>query len=214
MAATVAVEELNGAESPGPTATEITSARFCTADTYNPGLNYPIPIPDSGFNYSYWKSHRIKFTGTFTQINNIRWYCDGTIGWTLGTNGEVRVGVRDSGDNGCPDSDYQQADGTQGTTGHPIEDSTNGHAYYKSQTDKVKNVENYTSSNPLVVDTTDYTSEGHSKHIVLQCRVANDATHGQQSSEQLTWIWDEIVLLIGIGIGIAAKLLPIFSSLI
>lgn len=54
MTATVSVKECNGS---GPTATTVTSVRYCTSDTYNPGTSYPIVKPAAGTNYSYWKHH-------------------------------------------------------------------------------------------------------------------------------------------------------------
>lgn len=189
MAATVDVQELNGS---GKTATTITTARFCTSDAYNPGTNYPIPIPSSSYNYSYWKSHCLALSGTFTKINNVKWYTDGAISWSLGTNGEVRVGVRDSGDHGCPDASYQQATGTQGTTGNDIADATNGHSYYKSQTTKTAVVTGYTSGSPLTVDTGDHTTAERTKHVVLQVKVASDAEQGAKDAVTFTFKYDEV----------------------
>ena len=190
MVATVNVVEGNGAT---VTWTTITSARYCTSDTYNPGTNYPCVIPSSGYNYSYWKHHALSISGTFTQVSNIKWYTDGTIGWTLGTGGEVRVGIRDTGDNGCPPANYQQATGTQGTTGYAIEDATNGHAYYNTQTTPTAPVTNYTSASPLTVDSNTYTSATTATYaVVTQVKIASDATQGAQSAETFTFRYDEI----------------------
>ena len=211
MAATVEIQEGNGS---GPTWTAVTSARYCTDDDYNPGTNNPIPIPTSGFNYSYWKSHCLAITGgTFTQISNIQWY-PSDFSWTLGTNGEVRVGQRDSGDHGCPDASYQQAAGTTGTTGYAIEDGTNGHAYYKDQTTPVASITTYSSSSKMTVDSGTYTSTGRTKHIVTQVKVDTDATQGEQPDITYTFTWDEIILLVSLGAGIVAKLLSMFPTLI
>jgi len=197
MVATVKVNEINGAAgskvyTPVGAGETVTYARYCTADQVSPALNYPLPIPTSGFRYSYWKSHCLDLSGTFTKINNIRWYTDGAIGWTLGTNGEVRVGRRDSGDNGCPDASYEQATGTQGTTGNDMENATNGHGYYKGQTNPSDPAQNFTSGSPLTVDTSDYTSAGKTKHVVTQVKVASDATQGEQADETFTFMYDEI----------------------
>jgi len=190
MAATVEVVEGNGAT---PTWTVITSARYCTSDTYNPGTNYPCVVPSSGQNYSYWKHHALKLSGTFTKITNIKWYTDGTISWDLGTNGKVVVGIRDSGDNGCPPASYDQATGTEGTTGDYMADSTNGHSYYKDQTASPADVTNYTSSSPLDVDSTEYTSATDAtKAVVTQVIIDTDATQGAKSAETFTFRYDEI----------------------
>ena len=189
MAATVVVQEGNGA---GPDWTTKTSIRFCTADAHAPGTDNPIPIPESDFNYSYWKSICLALSGSFTKINNVRFYCDGAIGWNMGTEGELRVGVRDAGDNGCPDGSYDQATGTPGETGDDMEDGSDGHAYYKGETTKSASVADYSSGSPLEVDTTDHDEAERTKHVVLQVKVADDATQGEQTDETLTFKYDEI----------------------
>lgn len=191
MTATVNVEELNGA---GPTATVITTGRYATTDAYNPGDSYPCVVPDSGFNYSYWKHHRIAFSGTFTQISNIRWFTSGNIAsnWDLGTDGMLMVGLRDAGDNGCPIGNYQQATGVQGTSGHNIDDGTNGHAYYKGQTTPYGDADDYTSSSELTVDTNEYTATGSSYSVVTQVKIDDDAVQGDKATETLTFRYDEI----------------------
>lgn len=188
-AATVDVVEANEA---GPAWTVKTAIRYCTADQHDPGLNNPIPIPDSGFNYSYWKSLALSLTASFTKIDNIRLYCDGTIDWNFGSGGQLGLGVRDSGDHGCPDGSYNQATGTQGTTGHRIEDS---HPYYSGETDKVRDIDSFVAASPATIDSSSYTSAGRTKHAVLQVKLdtqGNGASQGSQSAETITWKYDEI----------------------
>lgn len=189
MVATADVQEANGV---GPTLNTITNGRFCTDDVYNPGTDNPIVIPSASFNYSYWKSHCLTFGGTYTKINNIRLYCDGTIAWTWGTSGELRIGARDTGVFGCPPGSYVQATGTPGTTGTDLE---TGHTYYSGQTNKSDPITDYTSGSPCDIDNTDYTSSPDTSfYAVLQVKVdtaANGAQPGQQSTETLTWLYDE-----------------------
>jgi hypothetical protein len=194
MVATVNVEEGNGAS---PTWTVITQGRYCTRDSYNPGLNDPCVVPTSSFNYSYWKSHRIAFSGTFTQINNIRWYTGGTIktDWALGTGGKLLVGIKSTGDNGCPTGSYDQAAGTQGTTGYDMDDTTNGHTYYKTGTSNHSapaDADTYVSGSPLTVDSNTYTSADASYHVVTQVKIFTDATQGDKANTTLTFRYDEI----------------------
>lgn len=186
MVATYSIERLTGA---GPTATVVTSVRLRTDDANTADLTNPVVFSASSQGRSYWASIRLAFTGTFSQISNIRHYSDGTIGWTFGTAGKLYRGNRDSGDIGVPDGSYQQASGTPGVIGNDLETS---HAYFSGQTTKSKNVNNDTSSSPATVDSTSYTSAGHSKHIVLQVLVDTDATQGVQSAETLTFMVDEI----------------------
>jgi len=191
MVATVNVQRITGPAG-SKTYTTVTAVRLRTDDAITADTSNPIPIPSSGYNYSYWASICLDLSGTFTQISNIRHYSDGSIGWTFGTGGELRRGNRDSGDHGCPDASYQQASGTAGTTGYAIEDATNGHAYYNTQTTKTANVANDTSGSPAIIDSSTYTAAGKTKHIVLQVKVASDATQGTQSAETLSFKYDEI----------------------
>ena len=164
-----------------------TKDQFAPTDT-----DYPIPIPTSGFKYSYWVSICLDLTGTFTKINNVRFYSDGAIGWNFGTGGELRRGNRDSGDHWCPDASYEQALGTEGDTGYTIEDVTNGHDYYNAQIAKTANVASDTEASPALIDSIDHTAVGKTKAVVLQCKVANDAVQGEQADETLSFKYDEI----------------------
>lgn len=189
MVATAVVQEANGA---GPSLNTITNGRFNTDDVYNPGTSDPIVIPSASFNYSYWKSHCLNFTGTYTAIDNIRIYADGAIAWTWGTSGELRIGARDAGVFGCPPGNYDQATGTPSTTGDDLETD---HTYYSGQTNKSDPITDYTSGAPADIDDTVYSSPGEeSFYAVLQVKVdtaANGATPGLQTAETLTWLYDE-----------------------
>lgn len=177
MAATVTVVEATDAV---PNWNTVTDVRFCTADEHNPGLDNPIPIPDSGYNYSYWKSIALNLAGTFTRINNVRHYCDGTISWGLGTGGGVF-----RGNVGIADGSYEQATGTPGTSGN---ECAANHTGISSMSD----ITSDTSGSPFTVDDTNHDSTGRTKHIVMQVKVADDATRGAKSSETFTWLYDEI----------------------
>jgi len=69
-------------------------------DPTNTDNTAPILKPDSGTYYSYWVHLCLEFTGTFTQYTNVKLYSDGTNSW--GTGVDILVGLRDSGDAGCP----------------------------------------------------------------------------------------------------------------
>jgi len=199
MVATVGIYQAYGGSdgSPAGESSDLTGAstRLQTKDQFNANdTDYPVPIPSSGFNYSYWIHLYLKITGgTFTKINNIKFWTDGDCGWNLGTNGALLIGNRDSGDIGCPmDAEYDVATGTEGQTGHAIDDTTNGHDYYKDQTTPVKDAFTWTSANKATVDSSDHTSTGKCKAVVLQAKVASDATRGEQPDETLTFSYDEI----------------------
>jgi hypothetical protein len=197
MSATMIIQEGNGSSVSWST---ITQARFCTRDSAAPADNDPCVVPSTGYYYSYWKTHRAYFSGGFTKVQNFRVFCSGVMktNWSLGTGGMVLIGQRDSYTNGhgCPVGNYQQAAGTQGTTGYYIGDGTNGHGYYKSQTGKVADFDGYVSATPCLVDLygpggSGYTSEGGSYAWILQAKLSSTATQGDKANETLTLRWDE-----------------------
>jgi hypothetical protein len=200
MVATVIIEQATGGSdgTPGAENTIATSTRLQTADQFDiSDTTYPIPIPAAGFNYSYWITVYLEITGgTFTQINNIRFYSDESIGWDYGSGGELRRGNRDSGDIGfAMDSGYEVATGTPGTTGHTIEDGVDGHSFYNGQTTKTADVEGDGVASPPVVDSTNHSSAEKCKAIVLQVKLdtaGNGAVQGEQTDETLTFKYDEI----------------------
>jgi len=198
LAATVVVKEWNGAGRTETTVSVGAPARFCTKDVNAPSTTYPIVIPTSGLNYSYWKHFALDLSSTFTKINNVRIYCDGTIAWTLGTDGMVSVALKDDGattdeGHGCPTASYEQSAGTEGETGYALKDATYGHNYYKDETAVPVDFTAYDeAAAALLVDSTDHTSAEDTKAVVLQVIVDTDATQGEKADETFTFLYDEI----------------------
>lgn len=196
MGATVVVKEINGASPTYSTVDNSSNkARYKTKDEVTSDLNYPCVIPSAGFNYSYWKTHCLSLSSTYTQITNLRWYSAGNPSWTLGSSGSVLVAQRASGDHGMPIASYAQALGTQGTTGYYIYDVTNGHGYFKASgggTTPVA-VGTYTSGGMMNVDTsTTYTGTTYTQAVVTQVKIDTDATQGLKTATTYTFVWDEI----------------------
>jgi hypothetical protein len=165
MAATISVKECNGA---GGTPTTKTAIRFCTSDNNNPGTTYPLVKPTSGTNRSYEKFLYLNAdTAPTTAINNVKFYTDGTIGWTGCT---MYAGTTAS---------YVQPTGTEGTTGTDSSIATVSAA-------------TYTSAAPLsVAGSIGATTGKISDYVVLQVDVSTSATAGALASETLTWQYDE-----------------------
>jgi len=198
MVATVVVKELNGAGPAYTTVSVAAPARYKTKDEVTSDLNYPCVIPAAGLAYSYWKSHGLDLSGAFTRINNVRWYTDGvTDTWTTGTGGLVQVGQRDATPTvtaqGCPDANYDQATGTEGTSGDDLYITVVGHAYYKilvgvAPVDAVT----FTDIAPMVVDLGNHDAAEMTKHVVTQVVIDDDATQGLQADATYTFQYDEI----------------------
>lgn len=198
MVATVIINESNGGTDGTPGATTRvdgqganagTDVRFATTDAYNPIATYPCVVPSSSFNYSYWKHLSLGISGTFTTVNNICAYTDGTIGWTCGTGGGLFFATRDAGDNGVPmNASYEVATGTEGTTGNSM---LTDHARVATG-GNVALASNYTSGSSLLLDSTDYSAADESNALLCQVKIFTDATQGTQADEQLFWTYDEI----------------------
>lgn len=187
MAATYAVQRGTGV---GPSWATVTTVRLHSADDNAADLNTPCIIDTSVVKRSFWASICILLGGTFTQVDNLRVYSDGAIGWNYGTSGQLKIGNRDSGDIGVPDGSYEQATGSTGDSG---DDLDTDHTYFSGQSTPSVNIENYASlATAGVVDSTAHTSAERTKHMVLQVEVDTDGTQGVQSAETITFAADEI----------------------
>ena len=210
MVATVEIKEITGPEA-SPTYTlkddSAHPSRYYTADIADSdSTDYPIPIPTTSgsINRSYWKSHCLDITsGPSTYIKNVRYYQTWTSSphddWNLGAGGDLIVGVSSSSvsdcrtkSQGCPQSQYDQATGTQGTTGDPIETH---HAYYKNCAGKKMSITNFSSqSSALMVQSGQVVGAGEtgkSYIVVTQVLVGSGATPGTKPDRTATFVYDE-----------------------
>lgn len=168
MAATVAIEELNGS---GPTATTVTAIRHQSADRTTVDLTYPVLKPSSSSNYGYIKSLRALASGTFTSLSNWKWYTDGANGYGSGITMNAKALAQGS---------YAQATGTQGTTGNVMSGGSDAFGY--------------TSAAPLTL-TGSISSAGNGtvQLVLLQAIVASTfaGSAGATGSETMSWQYDE-----------------------
>jgi hypothetical protein len=192
VSATVAVfYDFGGTDGSPGTQQDITglgppNIRFKRADNATIDNQNPIPVPPSGTNYSRWKQLYLKVTGgTFTQIDNIRFYSDGT---NYGTGITLKVGLQfPTNNSGAPGSGYEVADTDE-------QDMVTYHGGITSDGDAFS----YTSGSPLsgpsisesgsVIDAVNEMSN----YIVFQLEVVNGASAGDLNDETLTLKYDEI----------------------
>ena len=167
--------------------------RFCTQDA-EPGLNNPCKIPATGVYNSFRGTDCLGITGNFNQVRDIYLHGDGNVAsdWGLDSalGGGLFIGKRDSGDNGLPidvslhgSNQYAVATGTVGTTGDSIEDPTNGHPYYRSQSTKKVNFDTCTANVPLLIDSGPYTDDFYSKAWVFSLRTVPTSLYGAKSAK-------------------------------
>lgn len=196
MVATVTVRVLYGA---GPTASVDVNGlpvRLIAAASSDgrdqADVTNPLVIPGAGFGYTFYKHIALSVDGgTFTQIDNVQAWSDGTITWTLGTGGQLQVGTRDAGVHGCPDGSYDQAQG-DGTYGYAIDVAVNGHPYYNGQTVGVQAATAFTTGAKMQVDDDVITTNVRARGVVFQVKCFTDATQGEKDDETWTYSYDEI----------------------
>ena len=164
----MSIKEVNGASA--GTATTVTNVRFCTTDDDAPGTNYPMVKPGTGnTNYSFKKTVYLNAdTSPSSIINNIKFYCDGTIGWT---GVDVKVKAANS---------YTQATGTEGSSGDELADATD--------------IETYTSASPLsLTGSVSNPDTGKvSQYLEMQAIVSDSAVAGSLAAETCTFRYDEV----------------------
>jgi hypothetical protein len=168
MAATIQIHEMSALD----TGTNKTSGtvRFKDADNATVDLNNPLVKPGAGSIYSYTKKLRAYMEAPpGTQINNLRWYTDGSN--TFGTG--IGVTAKNLG--------------------------TTWGANYKTVMSGGSDLFGYTSGSPLDGDGTDtgpFLPADDNTYIgdliELQMSVASTASSGTLSAETLTFSFDEI----------------------
>lgn len=170
--------------------------RFCTQDA-EPGLNNPCKIPATESYYSFRVTDCLGITGDFNQVRDIYIHGDGNFAadWGLDSanGGGLLIGHMDTGDNGLPidialhgSNQYAQATGTVGTTGHSIDDPTNGHPYYREQSTPVVDFDTCTAEAPLLIDSGPYTDDFYSKAWVFSLKTVPTSVYGAKSAKAAT----------------------------
>ena len=194
MVATVAVFfDFGGTDANPATEQDTTSLgppnlRFKTADDATIDNQNPIPIPSGVAINSFWKSIYLKVTaGTFTQIDNVKFYTDGGgFGTGITTYVGNQLPVKNSGAN----TGYIVATGTAGTSGNAMVAS---HSGISAQTDAFT----FTSGSPLSITISEAGSLMNAvgettNYLVTQMNVASTAGPGNLADETWTYQYDEI----------------------
>lgn len=183
MTATVQIVRKTGSP---PTATDITSINtranaydgHSTADT-----TYPIRIPATSANFSYWVTTRLNIAvspaGT---INNVKWYTDGDNGLASGVT--CNVALASTGTSGG----YVAASGTIGLTGTQLLQAT--HSGLNSAPINAFSVTS-TSSLALTATISNPDIGEFGDHVVYQIAVDSTASAGATATETFTWAYDE-----------------------
>lgn len=179
MPAVVKIYRLTGTD--GSTGSDITSinTRANTKDQHSTNdVQYPIQIPASGYNYSYWVTTRLRCdTSPSGTINNIRVFSDGTN--SFGSGVDCICGRATT---------YRQATGTEGVTGTELT-----RANHSGLVSDPVSLFTYTSTSPLALNgSISNPSTGYfGDFFVYQVRVGPTASPGVTPAETITWRYDE-----------------------
>lgn len=173
MPATVIIAVYHGA-SPGTPSADVsgTTIRFKRADEDLQDSNNPIPIPNSGANYSWRKSIKLRIlTDPDTEIRNLRFYSEGQ---SLGTGRSLRAKQA---------STYTQASSSD--EGTELSGSVD--------------VDTYTTSSPLVLEAGQVLAngaapgEGSQDFVELQAKIDSTAiAGGSANAKGLVYRYDEL----------------------
>jgi len=169
---------------PGTTGASVTNLRFNAEDTNDQDLASPLVIPASpGLVYSYWKQLYLKATtGPDTQIDNVKIYTDGALGW--GTEVTVNIGDELPVHNSGATTGYDVADAQETMTNHTDITAVTSLFTFTSGSAKTVTI----SEAGSIIDATNETTN----YIVLQCTIDDDSTPGTKAAETVTWQYDEI----------------------
>ncbi len=175
MAATVLIEELNGA---GETPTDKTAGniRFKNADDAAVDTADPLIVPSSNREYSFEKFTRLNFTvAPDTEITNMEFYMDGANGWTAG----VKLWGRDIVAYTTPAVPTETNDPPEIPVGGTPVAATDGFTW--------------TTGAPLDIGAGPFTGTGQKgDYVVLVMEVEIGTTQGTTSGEVATYRFDEI----------------------
>jgi hypothetical protein len=190
--ATVYVKEINGATGAKTYTTvssTVTSWMGCS-DAYNSSPSTKIPIPSSGYSYSYWKSYyaEIFANPSSNTIDNLCFYmttnADWVAGGKVGTAGGLKAGSGSGGTYGYAISGYEQATGTNNA-----DSRWNGTEFVTGHT-LVTTAVNYPTS-ATQFDAGAYASTGSSRYFCTQLKVDTNATLGTIGVATLHIQYDE-----------------------
>jgi len=170
------------ANTPGTVAQTLTNLRFNNEDTNDQDTASPITITPSTTIYSFWKHVYLKCTaGPSVQINNVKVYTDGTLGWTGCT---VKVGDDVCARNSTPSyAGYDPGLASVLTTHDTIATTTSLFTYTSGSARSVT-----ISESGSIINATNETTD----YVVLQLEVTDTASPGTAATETITFSYDEI----------------------
>ena len=157
--------------------------RFKVADNATIDSANPIPIPAAGTNYSFWKHiYLYADSAPDTQIDNVRFYTDGT---GFGTGITLNVGDEMPAKTNASSAGYEVADAAvELAANHGGITATTSAFTFTSGSPKSVTISEAGSIINAIGETTNY--------LVFQMAVASTASSGNLADETLTFQYDEI----------------------
>ena len=169
------------ADTPGTQGQVVTNLRYNNEDTNDQDTASPVTIPGAGTAYSFWKHVYLKCTtAPATQVNNVKIYTDGALGWTGCT---VKVGDDLCTKNSGASTGYDPGQAVVLTV-HDTIVTTTSLFTFTSGSPRTVTISEAGSIINAIGETTDY--------VVLQAEVGTSAVQGTQTAETATFQYDEI----------------------
>lgn len=178
----VTYDNLGADNAPGASSV-ISNLRFNAEDTNDQDLASPLVIPISGTIYSFWKQIYLQCTtAPDTQVNNVKIFSDGSLGWGAGV--VVQVGDGSQIKNSGASTGYDVADAQEIMTNHSDVSSETSLFTFTSGSPRAVSISEAASIINAINETTDY--------LVLQTDVDATATPATKPTETITYQYDEI----------------------
>ena len=163
----------------------VANYRFNEIDDNAQDLTEPVTIPSAGTKHSFWKHFFIHCTvAPDTQIDNLNFFSDGTLGWGGGVTLWIGDGTQTK--TAASDAGYDPAVGLNNLTVHDtITTKTDVFATYTSSgSGRAVSISEASSIIDAVGE--------HSDYMVMNIELTTSATPGTKPVETLTLEYDEI----------------------
>jgi len=169
------------ANSPGTVEEVLTNLRFNNEDTNDQDTASPVTVPTSGTNYSFWKQIYLDCTtAPDTQVNNVKIYTDGTLGWTGST---VVVGDDTLTHNSGSDAGYDPGQALVMTTHDTVTATTDLFSFTSGSSRTVT----ISEAGSIINATGEFTD-----YVCLGEELSTSGTEGTEATETITFQYDEI----------------------
>lgn len=175
--------DIGGADNAPGSTVVVTNLRFNNEDTNDQDLLSPVTIPGAGTAWSFWKQIYLKCTtAPATQVDNVKIYTDGALGWGAGVT--VYVGDELPVKNSGSSAGYDVATVGEDIVNHTDVITKTSLFTFTSAAPKSLTISEAGAIINATLETCNY--------IVLATEVGTTGTSGLKTAETATYSYDEI----------------------